>query len=411
MYVTMKQQLVHLTNEERNILKELCHYAKNLTNQAIYNIKQEYSNNKKHITFIDNYHALKNSENFNALNTTIAVQVLRDVDDSFKSFFALTKKVKNKEYSFDKCKPPQYLPVDGFATLTFNKNDSKKGYFSIPYSREYNKTHKKIKIKIPSPLAEKRIKIIRIVPKNNANFFEAHYVYDKEIVNKSLDHNNALAIDIGINNLITAVTSIGKSFIIDGKKLKSIYQWYNKEFARLNSIKDKQNIKTSTRKQNIIIRKTHNQVNDYLNKATKYIIDYCFENNIGTIIFGYNDNLCKSKNIHKNNRQIFKQFPFGKLLQKMEASCQINNIKLIKQEESYTSKASFWDKDSMDCVDGKTEFSGKRKYRGLYVTKENKQINADINGALNIMRKSNIVDQSILYGRGDVDTPIRIRIT
>lgn len=116
----------------------------------------------------------------------------------------------------------------------------------------------------------------------------------------------------------------------------------------------------------------------------------------------------------KQNNQNFVNIPYGQLRSKLEYLCELNGITYTKQEESYTSKASFWDKDDIPVYndDNPKEyiFSGKRVHRGLYKRADGKYFNADVNGALNIMRKSSVVDMSILYGRGEVDTPVRIRI-
>ena len=122
----------------------------------------------------------------------------------------------------------------------------------------------------------------------------------------------------------------------------------------------------------------------------------------------------KKNNIGKSNNQNFVNIPFGKLKSKLKYLCDLNNIKFVEQEESYTSKASFWDKDYIPVFNAKDDkeydFSGHRIKRGLYKTKAGKLLNADINGALNILKKSNVVSLSALYGRGEVDTPSRIRV-
>ncbi|SDL95422.1 Putative transposase DNA-binding domain-containing protein, partial [Kandleria vitulina] len=106
--------------------------------------------------------------------------------------------------------------------------------------------------------------------------------------------------------------------------------------------------------------------------------------------------------------------PYGQLRSKLEYLCKMNGIIFVKQEESYTSKSSFWDRDEIPAYNADNpreyQFSGKRIHRGQYKTASGKIINADVNGALNIMRKSSVVDVNILYGRGEVDTPVRIRI-
>ena len=220
---------------------------------------------------------------------------------------------------------------------------------------------------------------------------------------------------MGINNLVTAVSSDGNSFIIDGRRLKSINQWFNKKNARLQSIKDKQGLgKKTTDRQKAIARDRNNKVNDYMNKTARKVIDYCITNDIGTLVVGYNETFQRSSHIGKRNNQNFVNIPYGQLRAKLEYLCELNGIIFVKQEESYTSKASFWDMDTLPVYDGDNpkeyQFSGKRIHRGLYKTASGKLFNADVNGALNIMRKSSVVDMNILYGRGEVDTPVRIRV-
>ena len=144
------------------------------------------------------------------------------------------------------------------------------------------------------------------------------------------------------------------------------------------------------------------------------IIDYCISNNIGTLIIGYNKDFQSDSNIGTRNNQNFVNIPYGRLRNKLEYLCELNGMAFVEQEESYTSKASFWDKDEMPVynADNPTEyqFSGTRVHRGLYKTANGKTLNADVNGALNILRKSNIVSLEAIYARGEVDTPVRIRI-
>ena len=144
----------------------------------------------------------------------------------------------------------------------------------VPYSNSFRKEHKAIEIRIPPILQEKKIKEIRIIPRADARFFEIQYTYEAECIQRKVNPNHALAIDLGINNLVTAVTDEGKSFIIDGRRLKSINQWYNKENARLQRIKDKQRYgKKRTNRQKAITRDRNNKVNDYMNKAARKVIN------------------------------------------------------------------------------------------------------------------------------------------
>ena len=414
MYLTVKQQLKHLSKEEYLSLKELSHTAKNLYNQAVYNIRQYYFQKKKYLDYQKNNSLLKSSENYKTLNSNMSQQILKEVDGSFKSFFNLLKK-KNKGMYNAKVKLPSYLPKNSFTTLVIGFVRLNEDTLVIPYSNSFKKNHKKISIKIPPILLDKNIKEIRIIPKFNARFFEVQYTYEVQEEQRNLDKTHALAIDFGINNLATCVTSKGRSFIIDGKKLKSINQWFNKENARLQSIKDKQKYgKKPTLRQKYLYSSRNNKVNDYMSKTARKIINYCLENNIGTLVCGYNETFQRNSNIGKANNQTFVNIPFGKLREKLEYLCKLYGLIFVEQEESYTSKSSFFDMDILPKfeVDKPQTYSflGKRIKRGLYQTSKGYILNADVNGALNILRKSNVVDLEVLYSRGVVDTPARIRI-
>ena len=417
MYLTIKQQVKHLTKEEYNILRELCRIAKNLTNQAIYNIRQHYFQEKQYLRYEANYHEMKRLENYKLLNSNISQQTLKDVDKMFKSFFALIKLAKQGKYNFKYIKLPNYLPRNGYSNLAISQIRLRKdNILTIPLSNTFKKKYNnKIEIKIPQVLEDKKIKEIRIIPKFNARFFEIQYTYEIQEEEIKLNINNALAIDLGVNNLCTCVTNTGKSFIIDGRKLKSLNQFFNKQNAKLRSIKDKQSIERQTKQQYLIFNKRKNRVNDYINKTCRYIINYCLSNDIGTLVIGYNQSFQCKANLGKKNNQIFTHLPFGKIREKLEYLCKRYNINYILQEESYTSKASFFDNDELPIYNADNpqtyKFSGKRIKRGLYQTKKGYLFNADCNGALNILRKSKAVDLTVLCSRGELDTPKRIRIS
>ena len=165
----------------------------------------------------------------------------------------------------------------------------------------------------------------------------------------------------------------------------------------------------------MISRKRKNRVDDYINKTCRYIINYCLANDIGTLVIGYNQSFQCKPDMSKKNNQNFTFLPFGKIREKLEYLCKRYNINYVLQEESYTSKASFFDGDELPIYNMDNpqdyEFSGKRIKRGLYQTKDGYLFNADCNGALNILRKSSAVDLSILCSRGVLDTPKRIRVS
>ena len=324
MYLTVKQQVKHLSKEDYRSIKELCHIAKNLTNQAIYNIRQHYFAQGKYLNYEKNYALLKSSDNYRTLNSNMAQQILKVVDGSFKSFFGLLKKGK---HALKNCRLPRYLPSDGYTTLVIGFVRLKGNKLILPYSNSFRKTHKAVEITIPPILLDKKVKEIRIIPKADARFFEIQYTYEAECIQRNLNTTNVLALDLGINNLVTGLSSKGETFIIDGRRLKFINQLFNKENARLQSIKDKQNYgRKPTNRQKALARK---------------VIDYCIDHDIGTLVVGYNETFQKDSNIGKRNNQTFVNIPYGKLRDKLEYLCELNGIILVMQEESYTSKASF----------------------------------------------------------------------
>lgn len=412
MYFTVKQQVKHLSKEDYHSLRELCRAAKNLTNEAIYNVRQYYFTEGEFLKYEKNYALLKNSSNYKTLNSNMAQQILKEVDSSFKSFFGLLKLAKKGKYALKDCRLPHYLPKDGYTTLVIGFVRLNGNKLILPFSNSFKKTHSAIEITIPPILLDKKVKEIRIIPKANARFFEIQYTYEAECVQRNLNPNNVLALDLGINNLVTAVSSNGKSFIIDGRRLKSVNQWFNKQNARLQTIKDKQHLgKKPTSRQKALARDRNNKVNDYMNKTARKVMDYCIANQIGTLVAGYNETLQRGSQPASQN---FVNIPYGQLRDKLAYLCERNGIVFVKQEESYTSESSFWNKDEIPVYNADNpkvyQFSGRRIHRGLYKTAEGKCLNADINGALNILRKSNVVSLDALYTRGEVDTPVRIRI-
>lgn len=414
MYLTIKQQLKHLSKTDYRNLRRLCRTAKNLMNQAIYVNRQYYFSESKYLGYEKTYAELKTSDNYKILNSNMAQQSMKVVDGMFQAFIALLKLVKEKRYD-SKVKLPKYLPKDGFAPLVIQQFRIQNQIFTLPYSRRYGAEHEKVSIKVPPILEGRKVKFIKIVPIQNAKYFEIQYTYEVAEEQREVDKQKALAIDFGIDNLMTCVTTSGKSFIIDGRRLKSINQWYNKQNAKLASIKDKQKYgKSPTNRQRTIARKRNRRVNDYISKACKIVINYCLRNEIGTLVCGYNVTFQRNTNLGKVNNQTFVNIPFGKIREKLQYMCRLYGLEYVEQKESYTSKASFLDGDEIPVYNAdnpqKYEFSGKRVKRGLYRSAKGIEINADVNGAANILRKSKVVPLEGLYCRGELGTPVRIRV-
>ena len=201
MYLTIKQQMKHMSKSDYRTLRTLCFAAKNLTNEAIYNIRQQFFDDGTYLSYGENYKLLKNSTNYKTLNSNISQQILREVDGSFRSFFGLMRLAKEGKYSYDNISLPSYLPKDGYATLVIGFVRIRGNRLILPYSNLFRRTHSPIEIRIPPVLKDKKIKEIRIIPKLNARFFEIQYIYEEDCIQRDLNKDNALAIDLGISIL------------------------------------------------------------------------------------------------------------------------------------------------------------------------------------------------------------------
>ena len=417
MYLTQSNQIRGLSKEQYNVLREMCWISKNLYNVALYNVRQYYFTEKKFLKYESNYHVCKENENYKLLQAGISQQTLKVVDRSFKSFFNLIKKAKTGDYRFQDIRLPKYLDKDGLFVLVLSTNaiNIKNGYLTLPFSRDMRKKYPNAEIKIPFPerLKGKKIKVVRIIPCYKGQFFKVQYCYESQVEDLGLNQSNSLAIDLGLENLATCVSHNGTSFIIDGRKLKSINHYYNKQKAKKQSILDKQNLKTS--KSMIKLHtKRNNKANDYIKKSARLIVNHCIANDIGTIVAGYNSDFKRSINLGKATNQQFAQISFGALREAIKNLCDRYNINYIEQEESYTSKASLLDKDDIPCFNPNDEkhysFSGKRIKRGLYKSSKGLIINADVNGACNILFKSkqNFNHEELCIGL--LASPNRIRV-
>ncbi|BAQ62768.1 mobile element protein [Geminocystis sp. NIES-3708] len=411
MFKTQKNQIRGLSQTEYLALQELCRLSKNLYNVGLYSVRQFFFAEKAFLRYESNYHQCKTNENYQLLNTDIAQQTLKVVDRSFRSFFNLIKKAKSGNYQFNQISLPRYLKKDGYFSLIIPRIKVKDGFFKVPTSREFKAKYGEVKLPFPDRLVDKSLKEVRIHPKYNCQFFEVEFITEEELQIVEFKSDNALCIDLGLNNLATCVSTNGASFIIDGHKLKSYNHWYNKSNAKLQSIKDKQGTKGVTKRQGRLLLKRNNQIRDYLSKTARYIIENCLRLDIGTLIVGTNKGWKQDINIGKRNNQNFVQIPFYSLKEKLKSLCETYGIQYIEQEESYTSKASALDNDPIPNYNpdntAKYTFSGKRVKRGLYESKDGIRVNADANGAWNIGRKSNHEGFSQVC-KGLLTSPLRI---
>ena len=367
---------------ERHIIKnnkeldEICLKSKNLYNKALYLTRQHFFNTEEFLNYFKLYHILAdtNDVDYYSLPTKVSVQTLRLLDRNFKAFFSLIKKKKGGEY--DKpIKIPKYLDKEGRYIAIFTKEAVSKVYLRKGIIKLSS-----LSLEIPTKVKKSELVEVRILPRNNHHVVEVVYkVEDKE---NKIDNKRYASVDLGINNLMTVSSNVTKPFIINGKPLKSINQYWNKEKARLQSLL-KGNKKTYERMKSIT-NKRNNKVNDYLHKASRYLVNFLVSNNISTLIVGYNEEWKVNINLGKKNNQSFVNIPFLTLIKQLEYKCKLEGINFILTEESYTSKCSFLDNEEI-CKHEK--YLGKRIKRGLFKSKDGKLINADLNGSLNILKK------------------------
>ncbi|MEN9564871.1 MAG: hypothetical protein RLZZ69_67 [Cyanobacteriota bacterium] len=231
MYATQKNQLRQLSKQEFNALLALTRLSKNLFNVALYECRQYFFQERKRLTYESNYYICKSNENYQMLNTDIAQQTMKVVDRSMRSFLGLLKAIAIGRCS-QRPKMPNYLPKEGYFPLIIPRIRLKDGYFAVPMSREFKQEYGEVKIKLPERLRDKKIKEVRIHPKYSARWFEIEYIYEDEKIKTLVDSSKAISIDLGVDNLCGCIDSIGHQFLIDGKRLKSINQWYNKRNAQ-----------------------------------------------------------------------------------------------------------------------------------------------------------------------------------
>ncbi len=383
-----QQNLIHPNNELKAVLEFICSESHKLTNCGIYYARQLYFKTGKLIGKYDLEKEYKTNKHYQVLHSQAAQQILRSVAESFKSFKELDKKYLLGELHF-KPKLPKYRKGNGYALVTYPKQAFRLvgDRIKIPLGTTVKRWFKidSFLLPMPSNLRFENIKELRILPSNQC--FYTEFVYEHKPVEAiELNQQYALAIDPGINNWLSCVSNVGTSFIVDGRKVKSLNQWYNK---RVSTIKEGKPQGYWDEQLAHITEKRNRQMKDAVNKAAKLVVNYCIEHQIATVIFGWNPGQRQEATLGKTT-QSFVQIPTAKLKERISQLCKYHGIKFVETEESYTSKASFLDGDSLPTYGEKPatwKSSGKRVKRGMYRTGAGKLINADLNGAANIMRK------------------------
>lgn len=406
------------------VLEYICFQSHRLTNSGIYYGRQIWFKERRYLKKFDLINELKNNKNYQSLAAQCAQQVLLTVAESFKSFYELEKKAR-KEKLDQHPKLPNYRK-NGLASCTYPKQALKLvgNQIRIPLGQTVKAWFGIDSFSIPAPsnLVFASIKELRILPRNRE--FYAEFVYEQQPARRPLLNEKwALGIDPGINNWLTCVdtSSWGEGFIVDGRHVKSLNQWYNKQVARLKEGKPQG---FWSNKLAAITEKRNRQMHDAINKAAQIVIDYCLRRRTGNVVFGWNQGQRQESSMGRKNNQSFVQIPTYRLKERIKQLCQRHGINFVETEESYTSKASFLDNDELPtfgekpdsaaCAEGRIGWkpSGGRINRGLYKSMWYGTINADCNGAANIVRKvaTTLGIEPYRVGRGALTRPTRIRI-
>ncbi|MBW4469237.1 MAG: transposase [Stenomitos rutilans HA7619-LM2] len=405
--------LLHPDAGTQAILEYLCSESNKVYNCSLYYARQIYFKTKKYVgrAAICEEMARSKNRHFTAMYVSSAQQTCNSVAEAFRSFRELLKLWRRGELA-EKPSLPNYRKA-GLFTVSYPKRWLKlfEEGIRIPLGAQVKAWFgiEEIFLPMPSNLDWQQIKEVRILPRNGA--FYAEFVYPVQKVVTQLDPAKVLGIDHGINNWLTCVSNVGTSFIVDGKHLKALNQWYNKRIATL---KKNQPQGFWSKQLANITEKRNRQMRDAVNKAARLVIDHCLKHGIGRIVFGWNQGQKQNANMGRKTNQKFVQIPTARLKTRVAQLCEQYGMELIEHEEANTSAASFLDGDSLPAHGEKPEgwqSSGKRVKRGLFRTAMNWYLNADCNGAANCIAKVAATLGLDLSGvsRGALTSPLRIR--
>lgn len=366
-------------------MDQLCSLSKNLYNATLYHKRQSFFSEEDLTSFneLRRKFVKEDQADYRALPAKVSGQIQMLVDQNFSAFFALLKKKTSGDYD-KKVQLPKYLKKDKGRQVVIYLKDAlsfvKEGFVGLS----------KTKILIPTKQNKENILQVRLVPKNGYVVVEVVYEVLKE---KPLEKKNRYAaIDIGMNNLMAISSNVFNPVIINGKPVKSINEFYNKKISKAKSQAMTLEGLHATNKIHNLYRRRSSKLKDYMHKATTELVNLLVSNNIDTVIIGENKSWKQDINMGRKNNREFVSIPFYIMKSMIKYKCEMRGIEVIFHEESYTSKASFIDKDKVPTYNKnrkkKPEFSGTRIKRGLYKSEDGSLINADINGASNIMKKA-----------------------
>ena len=374
----------------------LCRQAKTVFNCANYLARNSFFDGELlHWTKLDaNIRAgAHRHAAYSLLPNAMSQAVIKKLGDDWKGYFSALKSWKKSPELFkERPRPPGYARQSKTAIMPFQHLSCVNGHIVFPKKTGISPIrvncceNQKVKAKGDDQV----ILEIRFVPHGSCFWLEVVYRVSSAQADAKksvlLDKNKHLSIDLGINNLATLVSDQPgfRPVLINGKAVKSVNYLYNKDAAILRR-------KGHSRLMSIKAVKRSCWMNDHFHKASRFVIQQCLDHDIGTLVIGNNPGWKQDINIGKVNNQKFVSIPHAKLIEQICYKADEYGIEVIVREESYTSKASALDHDPVpqyaDNNNVKHCFSGSRVKRGLYRTKNGLLLNADVNGALNILRK------------------------
>lgn len=407
-FMGVQQNLLTLTAEEKVILEYLCSGSNNLYNCTMFLARKQFFETGKLLTKVDCQNMMKDNKHFQALPNRAAQAVTHQVGEAIESYKQLIAKARKGDLN-QKPKFPGYRKSGGYNKFAFCADFKLVGdLIKMPMGRLCKAWFGVSEFFVPMAknLDFEAIRQVRIVPRNRCFYVE--YVYALCSVKADVDPARALGIDHGLNNWLTGVTNTGASFISDGKVLKSLNQWYNKSVSKRMEGKDNG---FWSNKLAELTEKRNRQMRHAVNTVARKVINFCLQHRIGTLVFGWNKGQKDGANMGGKTNQKFVQIPTAKLKARIQQLCEQHGIVYVETEESYTSKASFLDADTLPVYGEKPEgwqSSGKRVKRGLFRSSDFDRINADCNGAANILRKVATTLGLCLeeVSRGSLRTPI-----
>lgn len=390
---------------ERHIIKdnrfeEVCHKSGLLYNYVLYNVRQGIFSNSylKEYEFSTKLNR-ENQFDFRNLPSSISQQVIAQVFLAIKGWMGSVKEFeKNSSKFHSKPKLPKYKSGKKQNMIVFTTASCRvkqDGYIHFI---------KNIIQPIKTNVEKEELKQVRIVPQ--ATCYVVEVIYERKEQNLNLQEDNFLSIDLGLNNLCTCTNNVNqKFFIVNGKVVKSFNQWFNKTKAKWMSFVGDKGISKRLKR---LICYRNLWINDKIHKISRFIIDFCKKNDIGTITIGLNKNWKQNINLGNKNNQKFVEIPFSSLIDKISYKAKLVGIDVKITEESYTSKV---DHLAFETLEKHDIYLGKRKKLGLFQSSVNQLINADINGSIGIVRKvfgDSAVQQII--GSGLAFNPIRVNV-